>query len=156
MLLVIYWVICSGLAVMAVNVQIQGQQRASTVVRKYFHVLAVAVFIPGLIRECCFLYLASGVVLAVITALEVRKYLWDICETEFVQLYSIVRCGVLSWTDGELRVLTAQGRSCIPSRGENPFLKILHNYQYDFVSENIRNVKAINDLMLSHAAKGHT
>jgi dolichol kinase len=74
-LLVIYWVICSGLAVMAVNVQIQGQQRASTVVRKYFHILAVAVFIPGLIRECCFLYLASGVVLAVITALEVRKYL---------------------------------------------------------------------------------
>ena len=53
-----------------VNVQIQGQQRASTVVRKYIHVLAVAVFIPGLIRECRFLYLASGVVLAVITVLE--------------------------------------------------------------------------------------
>lgn len=74
-LLVIYWVICSGLAVMAVNVQIQGQQQASTVVRKYFHMLAVAVFIPGLIKECCVLYLASGVVLAVITTLEVRKYL---------------------------------------------------------------------------------
>jgi dolichol kinase len=54
-----------------VNVQIQGQQEASTVIRKYFHILAVVVFIPGLIRECCFLYLASGVVLAFITALEV-------------------------------------------------------------------------------------
>jgi hypothetical protein len=42
--------------------------------------------------------------------------------------------------------------NCIPSRGENPFIKILHNYQYDFVYENIRNVKAINDLILSHAA----
>jgi dolichol kinase len=98
-LLVIYWVICSGLAIMAVNVHIQRQQQASTVVRKYFHVLAVAVFIPGLIRECCFLYLASGVVLAVITALEVKKYLRHCCilrECEFVQMYGIVRCGVLS------------------------------------------------------------
>jgi dolichol kinase len=74
-LLVTYWAVCSGLAVMAVNVQIQGQQQASTVVRKYFHILAVVVFIPGVIRECCFLYLATGVVLALITALEVRKYL---------------------------------------------------------------------------------
>ncbi|XP_021941018.1 dolichol kinase isoform X2 [Zootermopsis nevadensis] len=71
--LVIYWVVCSGLAVLAVNVQIQGQQQASTVIRKYFHILAVAVFIPGLIRECCFLYLASGVVLALITALELLR-----------------------------------------------------------------------------------
>jgi hypothetical protein len=73
-------------------------------------------------------------------------------ECEFVQMYGIVRCGVLSWTAGELRVLTAQGRYCIPSRGENPFIKILYNYQYGFISENIRNVKAINDLILSHAA----
>ena len=65
-------------------------------------------------------------------------------------MYSIVRCGVLSQTAGELRVLTAQGRYCIPSRGENPFIKILYNYQYDFVSENIINVKSINDLILSH------
>jgi dolichol kinase len=71
--LVIYWAVCSGLAVLAVSIQIQREQQASTVIRKYFHILAVAVFIPGLIRECCFLYLASGVVLALITALEVRK-----------------------------------------------------------------------------------
>ncbi|PNF41090.1 hypothetical protein B7P43_G06227 [Cryptotermes secundus] len=71
--LVTYWAVCSGLAVLAVNVQIQGEQQASTVIRKYFHILAVAVFTPGLIRECCFLYLASGVVLALITALELLR-----------------------------------------------------------------------------------
>jgi hypothetical protein len=55
--------------------------------------------------ECCSLYLASGVVLAVITALEVRKYLWDMCcivrECEFFQmlLYSKVWSIVLnSWS----------------------------------------------------------
>ncbi|KAJ9600871.1 hypothetical protein L9F63_000983 [Diploptera punctata] len=74
-LLVIYWVICSGLGVMTVALQIGGKQQASTVVRKNFHILAVVVFIPGLIRECCFLYLATGVVLALFTALELLRVL---------------------------------------------------------------------------------
>ncbi|XP_069689568.1 dolichol kinase isoform X2 [Periplaneta americana] len=74
-LLVIYWVICSGLAVLAVNFQIQGGEQASTMIRKYFHILAVLVFIPGIIRECCFLYLATGVVLGLIIGLELLRVL---------------------------------------------------------------------------------
>ena len=57
---------------LAVNLQIEGQQHASTVIRKNFHILAVVVFTPGLLRECCFIYLATGVVLAFFVALEVR------------------------------------------------------------------------------------
>lgn len=115
-LLVIYWAVCSGLAVMAVNVQIQGQQQASTVVRKYFHVLAVVVFIPGLIRECCFLYLASGVVLALITALELLRVIHmpplgdvlqagftvfaddkDVGSLAFTPIYLLVACSLPLW-----------------------------------------------------------
>ncbi|PSN49426.1 hypothetical protein C0J52_06599 [Blattella germanica] len=73
--LVLYWVVCSGLGIIAVTSQVEGKEHASTVVRKHFHILAVVVFIPGLIRECCFLYLATGVVLALFVALELLRVL---------------------------------------------------------------------------------
>lgn len=66
-----YWAICSVCATFAMSRQIKWAQKASTVTRKSFHILAVLVFLPGLLFECCFIYLASGVVLGIFIALEV-------------------------------------------------------------------------------------
>ncbi|KRT82664.1 hypothetical protein AMK59_3381 [Oryctes borbonicus] len=68
-----YWVLCISCAIYLVSKQIKGAQKASTVIRKSFHVLAILVFLPGLLFECTFLYLASGIMLGVFIALEVTN-----------------------------------------------------------------------------------
>lgn len=67
----IIWSILSTAAAIVVHRKINGAKKASTVVRKIFHLLAVAVYVPGLIYHCNFLYLASGVVLGVFIILDV-------------------------------------------------------------------------------------
>lgn len=52
--------------------QIEGKRRANTTKRKVFHILAVAVYLPALIFECTFIYLASGVAMAIFFILEVN------------------------------------------------------------------------------------
>ncbi|XP_063230364.1 dolichol kinase isoform X2 [Bacillus rossius redtenbacheri] len=59
----------------ALSSQVEAGKRASTSVRKCFHVLAVAVFLPGLIMHPCLLYLSSGVVLALFLILEAFRIL---------------------------------------------------------------------------------
>lgn len=76
MQLLIYWVICSAIAVVAVVLQVSGNKKASTIVRKIFHLLAVSVFVPGLIYRPCLLYLASGIVLGIFIALEVSFFFY--------------------------------------------------------------------------------
>lgn len=71
MLMIVYWIICSSCAVYAVSNQIKGAKRASTIVRKSFHILALLVFLPGVMYECSLIYLASGVVLGIFITLEV-------------------------------------------------------------------------------------
>lgn len=61
----------SGFAVIAVTLQVRSNSKASTIVRKYFHLLALAVFIPGLVLNQCLLYTASGIVFALFIILEV-------------------------------------------------------------------------------------
>ena len=69
--LVCYWSVCSLLGVLAVYFQIRKGDKASTVVRKTFHVLTVLVYAPGIILRPCFLYLASGVVFGILMAIDV-------------------------------------------------------------------------------------
>jgi len=71
--LLVYWFICCFFAICAVRVQVQNHQQASTSVRKIFHVLIVAVYLPGLAWECTLLYLSSGVALAFLILVEVRN-----------------------------------------------------------------------------------
>ncbi|XP_075224704.1 dolichol kinase isoform X3 [Lycorma delicatula] len=73
--LLIYWVVCSVIAIISVIIQVYGCKKASTVVRKIFHILAVAVFVPGLIFRPCLLYLASGICFALFVALELLRLL---------------------------------------------------------------------------------
>ncbi|XP_023019763.2 dolichol kinase isoform X1 [Leptinotarsa decemlineata] len=73
--LMIYWVLCTGLAVWAINKQIFSVHKASTGTRKIFHLLAVIVYIPGLLHRCSILYLASGVVTGLFFALEILRIL---------------------------------------------------------------------------------
>lgn len=72
--LLVYWVVCSGVAVLAVWTQVQDQQAASTAVRKTFHLLMLAVYLPGLAWECTLMYLASGIAFAALITLEVSSH----------------------------------------------------------------------------------
>ncbi|XP_049765380.1 dolichol kinase isoform X1 [Schistocerca cancellata] len=74
-LMVCYWIACCAVAVAAIAVQIQAGKHASTATRKSFHILVVAVYVPGLIGTYCLLYLASGIVLALFVMLEAMRLL---------------------------------------------------------------------------------
>ncbi|XP_017865758.1 PREDICTED: dolichol kinase isoform X1 [Drosophila arizonae] len=59
----------------AVSWQLKSSTRASTRVRKVFHLLILLVFVPGLIYQCTLLYLATGVALAIFVVLELLRLL---------------------------------------------------------------------------------
>lgn len=61
------------LAGFTVTWQIRKSQQVTTSIRKIFHVLIVLVFVPGLIFQCQFLYVASVVILAVFIVLEMAR-----------------------------------------------------------------------------------
>uniref|UniRef100_A0A1B6D909 dolichol kinase n=1 Tax=Clastoptera arizonana TaxID=38151 RepID=A0A1B6D909_9HEMI len=73
--LLLCWLLFSVLAILGIAIQIRGNNKASTIVRKYFHLLALGVYIPGLIFNQCLLYTASGVVLALFIVLETMRIL---------------------------------------------------------------------------------
>ena len=52
--------------------RVNRKQQTNTGTRKVFHLLIVLVYVPGLLYQCTFLYLASGIMLAVFIVLEVR------------------------------------------------------------------------------------
>lgn len=58
------------------------QKSSSTSVRKYFHLLIVLVFVPGLIYQCTLLFVASGMMLAVFILLETIRLieLWPLSD----------------------------------------------------------------------------
>ncbi|CAH1373437.1 unnamed protein product [Tenebrio molitor] len=72
---VLYWTVFSLVAIVSVNKRIKEAKKATTAVRKIFHVLTVAVFAPGLVYNCSFLYLASGVIFGIFFLLEVLRIL---------------------------------------------------------------------------------
>lgn len=67
------YVVLVGIAGFAVNYQIGKNQRATTSTRKIFHILIVFVFVPGLIFQCLFLYVASVIILAIFVVLELAR-----------------------------------------------------------------------------------
>lgn len=67
----IFWSILSAAATVVVYQKINKAEKVSTIVRKIFHLLAIAVYLTGLLYQCNFLYLASGVVFGIFIMLEV-------------------------------------------------------------------------------------
>lgn len=72
--MIIYWAAASALGGIAISTQTSLGSKASTARRKIFHILAVAVYLPGFIFECDLIYLASGIALAAQIALEVCEW----------------------------------------------------------------------------------
>lgn len=70
--MILYWVICVCIATLAVIRQ-EHKGASSSSERKIFHILAVAVFVPGLMYECTLLYLGSGMLLGIFFLLEVNN-----------------------------------------------------------------------------------
>lgn len=67
------YVVLIGIAALAVNWQIQKNQRGTTSTRKIFHILIVFVYVPGLVFQCLFLYVASVIILAIFIVLELAR-----------------------------------------------------------------------------------
>ncbi|KAF3430741.1 hypothetical protein E2986_04824 [Frieseomelitta varia] len=74
-ILIGYWALCLLLGVLVVIYQILLNIQATTSTRKIFHLLAVLVYIPGLIYEHVLLYLASGIIMGLFIFLELMRYL---------------------------------------------------------------------------------
>lgn len=62
-----------GITVAATSWHLSRNQSSNTRVRKIFHILIVLVFAPGLIYQCTFLFVASGVALALLILLEIVR-----------------------------------------------------------------------------------
>ncbi|XP_076231770.1 dolichol kinase [Calliopsis andreniformis] len=70
-----YWAICLSLGVTVVVYQILLNYKATTSTRKILHILAVLVYVPGLLYERTLLYLASGMIMGLFVFLELIRYL---------------------------------------------------------------------------------
>ncbi|EFN61540.1 Transmembrane protein 15 [Camponotus floridanus] len=73
--IILYWTICLLLSICTITYQILSKSQATTSTRKYFHILAVLVYIPGMIYDPSLLYLASGIILALFIIIEVIRLL---------------------------------------------------------------------------------
>lgn len=81
-----------GVTVAGVAIYVAQQKMSSTRTRKYFHILVVIVFVPGLIYQCTLLYVASGMMLAVFILLETIRiirlppfhYVLDVAISTFI------------------------------------------------------------------------
>lgn len=71
--IVAVYIILLASAGFAVSWQINKNQKGTTRTRKIFHILVVLVFVPGLIYQCHFLYVASTVTLAIFIVLETAR-----------------------------------------------------------------------------------
>lgn len=69
--IILYWTICLLLSICTITYQILSKSQATTSTRKYFHILAVLVYIPGMIYDPSLLYFASGIILALFIIIEV-------------------------------------------------------------------------------------
>lgn len=71
--MVILYVGLIGMTVATVIWQMKRNEKSNTRTRKIFHILIVLVFVPGLIYQCAFLFVASGVALALMIVLETMR-----------------------------------------------------------------------------------
>ena len=81
MQLIGYWFCVVGVAVgfVAWKSRRARTNASSTVVRKCFHLLALAIYIPGVIYEPYITHLASSVAVAAFIFIEVKKYILPNC-----------------------------------------------------------------------------
>ncbi|XP_065369637.1 dolichol kinase [Calliphora vicina] len=81
----------------------RNTKQASTRVRKMFHLLVVLVYVPGLLYECAFLYIASGVALALMAIFDLLRILRmppfaSILESAFHSFADEKDAGVIAFT----------------------------------------------------------
>lgn len=74
-IMILYWAICLALSVAVLTYQVLLSLQATTATRKLFHILALLVYIPGMLYDRALLYLASGVVIVLFILLELLRYL---------------------------------------------------------------------------------
>lgn len=67
------YVVLLGIAGVAVMWQASKNRKGTTAIRKIFHILIVMVYVPGLVFQCQFLYVASVVIFAVFIVLETAR-----------------------------------------------------------------------------------
>lgn len=73
--LIIYWTICLLYSVLIIIFQNLSGVPATTSTRKYFHIVAVFVYVPGLLYDPTLLYLGSGVITGIFILLELTRIL---------------------------------------------------------------------------------
>lgn len=103
MAIIVFYIGLVGATIAAVNWRLQKDEKASTAVRKLFHLLVVFVYIPGLLYQCTFLYIASGVALAVMTVIETVRVikvppLYEALEKSFDVFADEKDCGNIALT----------------------------------------------------------
>nr|CAG4641118.1 EOG090X0BFL [Eulimnadia texana] len=76
--LIFYWVLCTLIAIFVLAFCREAEIRKPlTVIRKYFHVIVVSIFLPGIVFDMELLFLASVVALSAFIILEAFR----LCET---------------------------------------------------------------------------
>ncbi|KAH8415776.1 hypothetical protein KR222_000845, partial [Zaprionus bogoriensis] len=75
LLLLAFYLLLVALTAATVRWQLSNCRRASTRVRKIFHLLIVLVFVPGVLYECALLYMGTGIALAVFVVVELLRLL---------------------------------------------------------------------------------
>lgn len=110
------YILFLALAATAVVWQIQKNQKSSSAIRKIFHILIVMVYVPGMIYQCNFLFIASVVILAFLIVLELSRVIklypvFDVLESSvsafiddkdagkvaFTPLYLLAGCSLPLW-----------------------------------------------------------
>ncbi|XP_036330264.1 dolichol kinase isoform X2 [Rhagoletis pomonella] len=71
--MIYFYIALVVLTFLAVWWETSQEGKATTRVRKIFHLLIVLVYIPGVVYQCTFLYIASGVAFAIFTILELIR-----------------------------------------------------------------------------------
>lgn len=82
-----------GLTVATVTWQINRHEQSNTRTRKIFHFLIVLVFVPGLIYQCAFIYVASGIASALLIVLETMRVI------QLPPIYNILEHSVKCFID---------------------------------------------------------
>lgn len=96
-------VVLLGLTATSVAWFVARRGSSSTRTRKYFHVLIVLVFVPGLIYQCTLLLVAGGMMLAVFVLLETARLIrlapvYDVLQQAVLTFIDVQDSGVLALT----------------------------------------------------------